>query len=121
MSVYLLATLDTKGTEAALVRDRLRALGVDVVVVDAGCLGEPAYAGDVTREQVFAAAGTSLEALRQQQDRGLPSRRRRPVRPRWSARPSAKAVWMAYWPSAAQPAPRSAPPPCAHCRWASPS
>ena len=70
MSVYLLATLDTKGTEAALVRDRLRALGVDVVVVDAGCLGEPAYAGDVTREQVFAAAGTSLEALRQQRDRG---------------------------------------------------
>ena len=25
MSVYLLATLDTKGAEAALVRDRLRA------------------------------------------------------------------------------------------------
>ena len=70
MSVYLLATLDTKGAEAALVRDRLRALGVEVVVVDTGCLGEPAYAGEVTREQVFAAAGTSLEALRQQQDRG---------------------------------------------------
>jgi uncharacterized protein (UPF0261 family) len=70
MSVYLLATLDTKGAEAALVRDRLRELGVEAVVVDAGCLGEPAYAADVTREQVFAAAGTSLEALRQQQDRG---------------------------------------------------
>lgn len=70
MSVYLLATLDTKGAEAALVRDRLRALGVDVIVVDAGCIGEPAYRGDVTREQVFAAAGTSLEALRQRQDRG---------------------------------------------------
>ncbi len=70
MSVYLLATLDTKGAEAALVRDRLCALGVDVVVVDTGCLGEPAYAGDVTREQVFSAAGTSLESLRQQRDRG---------------------------------------------------
>lgn len=70
MSVYLLATLDTKGAEAALVRDRLRALGVEVVVVDTGCIGEPAYAGDVTREQVFAAAGTSLEALCQQRDRG---------------------------------------------------
>ena len=53
-----------------MVRDRLCALGVEVVVVDTGCLGEPAYAGDVTREQVFAAAGTSLEALRQQRDRG---------------------------------------------------
>ena len=70
MSVYLLATLDTKGAEAALVRDRLRDLGVDVVVVDTGCIGEPTCAGDVTREQIFAAAGTSLEALRQQRDRG---------------------------------------------------
>jgi len=70
MSVYLLATLDTKGAEAALVRDRLLALGVAVVVVDAGCLGAPVYPGDVTREQVFAAAGTSLETLRQKHDRG---------------------------------------------------
>jgi len=70
MSVYLLATLDTKGAEAALVRDRLRALGVDVTVVDTGCIGEAAYPGDVTREQVFAAAGSSLESLRQRRDRG---------------------------------------------------
>jgi len=70
MSVYLLATLDTKGAEAALVRDRLRALGVDVTVVDTGCIGEAAYPGDVTREQVFAAAGASLESLRQRRDRG---------------------------------------------------
>lgn len=70
MSVYLLATLDTKAAEAALVRDRLRALGVDVTVVDTGCIGEAAYPGDVTREQVFAAAGASLESLRQRRDRG---------------------------------------------------
>ncbi len=70
MSVYLLATLDTKGAETALVRDRLCALGLDVVVVDTGCLGEPPFAGDVMREQVFAAAGTSLEGLRQKHDRG---------------------------------------------------
>lgn len=70
MSVYLLATLDTKGAEAALVRERLQALGVQAVVVDTGCLGEPAYPGDVTREQVFAAAGISLETLRQKHDRG---------------------------------------------------
>ena len=70
MSVYLLATLDTKGAEAALVRDRLRALGVDVIVVNTGCIGDPAYSGDVTREQVFAAAGASLESLRQRRDRG---------------------------------------------------
>lgn len=38
MSVYLLATLDTKGIEAAFVRDRLAALEVDVRIVDTGCL-----------------------------------------------------------------------------------
>jgi uncharacterized protein (UPF0261 family) len=70
MSVYLFATLDTKGPEAAFVRDRLQALGVSVAVVDAGCLGEPAFRGDVTREELFAAGGASLAAVREQNDRG---------------------------------------------------
>jgi len=70
MSVFLIATLDTKGTEAAFVRDRLVELGVSVKVVDTGCIGEPAFAGDVTRQQVFAAAGTSLDELVRKNDRG---------------------------------------------------
>jgi uncharacterized protein (UPF0261 family) len=70
MSVFLLATLDTKGWEAAFVRDRLRALGLDVVVVDTGCLGDPQVDGDVSRETVFHAAGTPLETVRARNDRG---------------------------------------------------
>ena len=70
MSVFLIATLDTKGTEAAFVRDRLVELGVSVKVVDTGCIGEPTFAADVTREQVFAAAGTSLDELLRKNDRG---------------------------------------------------
>jgi uncharacterized protein (UPF0261 family) len=70
MSVYLLATLDTKGAEAALVRERLRALSVEVVVVDTGCLGESAAVGDICREHVFQAAGTTLKAVRERRDRG---------------------------------------------------
>jgi len=70
MSVYLLVTLDTKGDEAAFVRERLQAMGVEVTVVDAGCIGQPAFAGDVTREQVFQAAGTTLEAMIAKNDRG---------------------------------------------------
>ena len=70
MSVFLLATLDTKGREAAFVRERLRAAGVDVKVVDTGCLGEPAFPADVSREDVFRAAGTSLEDMLAQGDRG---------------------------------------------------
>jgi uncharacterized protein (UPF0261 family) len=70
MPVYLLATLDTKGPEAAFVRDALRELKVDVQLVDAGCLGEPVVAADVSREDVFTAAGTSLREMRDSNDRG---------------------------------------------------
>jgi uncharacterized protein (UPF0261 family) len=70
MSVYLFATLDTKGPEAAFVRDRLKQLGVEVVVVDTGCIGEPTFAGDVTRAELFAAAGTSLDEMLARNDRG---------------------------------------------------
>src|SRR5437667_133015 len=64
MSVLLIATLDTKGTEAAYVRDRLRSAGVAVTVLDAGVLGVPAFAADISREAVFLAAGANWEALK---------------------------------------------------------
>jgi uncharacterized protein (UPF0261 family) len=70
MSVYLLVTLDTKGPEAALVRDRLRASGVSVTVVDTGCIGQPTFPGDIPRERVFEAAGTTLAAQLERRDRG---------------------------------------------------
>ncbi|MBI3819512.1 MAG: Tm-1-like ATP-binding domain-containing protein [Planctomycetes bacterium] len=71
MPVFLIATLDTKGAEAAFLRDELGNAGVDVRVVDAGCLGAPVGRADVAREQVFAAAGASLATLQQKNDRGL--------------------------------------------------
>ena len=70
MPVYLLGTLDTKGHEIAFVRDLLHEYGAKTCVVDTGCLGEPTIAADISREQVFAAAGVSLKALREQNDRG---------------------------------------------------
>lgn len=70
MPVYLFATLDTKGAEAAYVRERLEALDVSVILVDCGCQGEPAVRADLARETVFAAAGQSLDALRRAADRG---------------------------------------------------
>lgn len=70
MSVYLFATLDTKGPEAAFVRDRLRQSGVETRLVDTGCLGEPAVEADISREAVFEAAGTTLAEMRERGDRG---------------------------------------------------
>ena len=70
MSVYLLATLDTKGVEAAFIRDQLVERGVATVLVDVGCIGQPAVEADVTRKEVFAAAGARLEDLQARGDRG---------------------------------------------------
>ncbi len=70
MSVFLLATLDTKGDEAGFVRDRLVELGVRVTVVDTGCLGTPAWPPDIPRQAVFQAAGADWQAIARAGDRG---------------------------------------------------
>ena len=70
MPILLFATLDTKGLEAAFVRDRLRACGVDVRVVDTGCLGNPSIVPDVTRADFFEYGPRSLAELREAADRG---------------------------------------------------
>lgn len=70
MVVYVLATLDTKGPEAEFVCRQLNYWGIATKLVDTGCLGGPTVQADITREQVFAAAGTSLNAMQQGGDRG---------------------------------------------------
>jgi uncharacterized protein (UPF0261 family) len=68
-TVVLLGTLDTKGREYDYLRDRLREQGVEVVLVDAGVF-EPLAKADVSQEEVAAAAGAEIAALREAGDRG---------------------------------------------------
>src|SRR5262245_53526465 len=63
MPVLLIATLDTKGHEAAFVRDLLIRAGLAVTVADAGVLGPPAFAADIPRDELYRAAGTTLQAI----------------------------------------------------------
>jgi uncharacterized protein (UPF0261 family) len=69
-SVFLFATLDTKGREAAFVRDLLTSWGLSVTLVDVGALGAPAVVPDIARERVFELAGTSAVAVTNKADRG---------------------------------------------------
>ena len=69
-SVFLFATLDTKGREADFVRALLASWGVAVTLVDVGALGTPAAAADVSRERIFELAETTIEAVRTRADRG---------------------------------------------------
>jgi uncharacterized protein (UPF0261 family) len=70
MAVLLVGTLDTKGVEFGYVRDRLKAAGVPVLVADAGVMGPPAFAPDIPRDAVFAAAGANHEQVKAAGDRG---------------------------------------------------
>ncbi|AEW98932.1 Tm-1-like ATP-binding domain-containing protein [Streptantibioticus cattleyicolor] len=71
-TVVLVGTLDTKGAVYAWMRDRLRAHGCDVVLVDTGILasGRDVPVPDVGAEEVARAAGCELRALRAAGDRG---------------------------------------------------
>jgi uncharacterized protein (UPF0261 family) len=69
-TVVLVGTLDTKGIEYDFMRDRLREAGVDVLLVDAGVMGEPLVEPDVSREEVADAAGVDHAELVRAADRG---------------------------------------------------
>ncbi|ELZ24390.1 hypothetical protein C477_01190 [Haloterrigena salina JCM 13891] len=72
MSVVIIGTLDTKAEEIGFARDVLEDQGIGVHVVDAGVMGEPGPEVDpeTTASEVADAAGTTLEHLREEADRG---------------------------------------------------
>ena len=69
-TILLIGTLDTKGTEYEYVRDLIRERGFGTLTMDAGVLGEPGFAPDITADEVAVAGGGSLAALRERGDRG---------------------------------------------------
>jgi uncharacterized protein (UPF0261 family) len=69
-SVFLFATLDTKGREADYIRSLLTSWGIAVTLVDVGAVGAPAAVADVTRDRIFELAGTTLAAVQERRDRG---------------------------------------------------
>ena len=66
MTKYLLiiATLDTKGREAAYVKDCVQALGIHPLLMDVGTLDEPLTNPDITRAEVVEAAGSHLDSIK---------------------------------------------------------
>jgi uncharacterized protein (UPF0261 family) len=70
MAVVIVGTLDTKSEEIGFARDVIEAQAVDVHLVDTGVVGEPGLEPDTSAGEVAAAAGESLESLREAGDRG---------------------------------------------------
>jgi len=69
-TIVVLGTFDTKGVEHHYVAERIASHGHRALLVDVGGQSEPQCQADITREQVAAAAGLDLAALRGRADRG---------------------------------------------------
>ena len=62
-TVVLAGALDTKGADFAFVKELIEEAGLATLVVDFGVMGEPAFAPDVTRQEVCTAGGGDLAHL----------------------------------------------------------
>ena len=70
-TVVIVGALDTKGVEFAFIRDLIAERELQTLMVDFGVLGEPAFAPDITGEEVARAGGGDLSALRSGQHKDL--------------------------------------------------
>lgn len=70
MNVFLPGTFDTKGTEFAFLKSLLEKQGFNCICADAGVLNPPSFAPDISREDVYLAAGTTLKKVLLEKNRG---------------------------------------------------
>jgi uncharacterized protein (UPF0261 family) len=68
-NLLVIATLDTKGREAAYVRDAAAERGVHPILMDIGVVGVPQTRADITNRELAEAAGHDLEDLIKARDR----------------------------------------------------
>jgi uncharacterized protein (UPF0261 family) len=68
--ILIIATLDTKGSETKHVKDLIEAKEHQVLVMDTGILDLPLFKPDWSRDEVARAAGTRIEDLIRNKDKG---------------------------------------------------
>jgi uncharacterized protein (UPF0261 family) len=69
-TIAVLGTFDTKGIEHAFVADQIRRQGHQPLMVNVGALEASQIPADISCEEVAAAAGVDLAALKTRKDRG---------------------------------------------------
>lgn len=62
-TIVIVCSCDTKYREAAFIRERVEAEGLQALVVDVATGPGPSYGYDIPREEVAEAAGTRWEEL----------------------------------------------------------
>lgn len=69
-TVCIVGTMDTKGIEFAFIKTQIESAGVSTCVMNTGILGDPQLTPDISADEVAQAGGSSLQALRDEGDRG---------------------------------------------------
>ena len=69
-TVCIVGTMDTKGIEFAFIKTQIESAGISTCVINTGILGEPQLTPDISADEVAQAGGSSLQALRDEGDRG---------------------------------------------------
>jgi uncharacterized protein (UPF0261 family) len=62
-TVVITGSLDTKGEEFAFLKRLIKNEGLETLVIDFGVMGEPAFAPDISRQEVAKAGGGDLASL----------------------------------------------------------
>jgi uncharacterized protein (UPF0261 family) len=62
-TVVIVGALDTKGGELGYLKQAIAGAGPGTLVVDCGVMGRPEFVPDVSRDEVFTAAGADLARL----------------------------------------------------------
>ena len=69
-TVCIVGTMDTKGIEFAFIKTQIESAGISTCVINTGILGAPQLTPDISAGEVAQAGGSSLQALRDEGDRG---------------------------------------------------
>jgi len=69
-TIVVVGALDTKGQEFAFVKAAIEERGHTALVINTGVIGEPPFEPDISAAEVAEAGGSTLQALRDQSDRG---------------------------------------------------
>jgi uncharacterized protein (UPF0261 family) len=70
-NVIVVGTFDTKGHEFEFVKDLIEKQGLTTTTINCGVIGEPLFVPDVLSETVAISGGSTLEKLKEKNDRGL--------------------------------------------------
>ena len=69
-TICIVGTMDTKGLEFSFIKAQIESAGVSTCIINTGILGESQLTPDVSADEVAQAGGSSLQALRDEGDRG---------------------------------------------------